>query len=286
MKILDYGRMIKFSHSLFALPFALASFVLAVDFFEIPSKIWMIKLLWILVAMVSARSAAMGFNRIVDRHLDAMNPRTKDRELPKGVLRLSSVVLFVVLSALLFLFSAGMLNRLCFWLAFPVLAILLGYSYLKRVWAGTHFILGLSLAIAPSGVWLALTEKLTLIPILLSLAVMVWTAGFDILYAIQDVTFDRKHHLHSIPADMSVEKAIDISRLCHGLMVVFLILLHSILPAHWILWLGTCLIAFLIFYEHFLVFRSYKNINKAFFNMNSTISVMYFAFVLLDRMLL
>lgn len=286
MRILDYGRMIKFSHSLFALPFAMASFTFAVDMFSIPPGVWLTKLLWILMAMVSARSAAMGFNRLADRRLDALNPRTRTRELPAGVISPGAVLVFVSVSALIFLFSAAMLNWICFWLAFPVLAILLGYSFLKRVWAGTHFVLGLSLGIAPSGVWLGLTGELHIIPILISAAVGVWTAGFDILYAIQDVDFDRQHGVHSIPADMGLQKALVISRLCHAFMVLFLVILHLLYPAGWILWTGTGIISIFIIYEHFLVYRSHDNIGKAFFNMNALISLLYFGFVLLDRIFL
>lgn len=286
MRILDYGRMIKFSHTLFALPFAMASFTFAVDMFSIPPDVWLIKLLWILIAMVSARSAAMGFNRLADRRLDALNPRTRTRELPTGVISPRAALVFVSVSALIFLFSAAMLNRICFWLAFPVLAILMGYSFLKRVWAGTHFVLGLSLGIAPSGVWLGLTGGLHITPILLSAAVGVWTAGFDILYAIQDVDFDRQHGVHSIPAAMSLHKAIVISRLCHASMVFLLVILHLLYPAGWILWTGTGIISIFIIYEHLLVYRSHDNIAKAFFNMNGMISLLYFGFVLLDRIFL
>jgi len=282
MRILDYGRMIKFSHSLFALPFALASFTFAVDTFSIPPDVWMRKLVWILFAMVSARSAAMGFNRLVDRHLDALNPRTRERELPAGLITPKAVTVFITASSIFFLFSAAMLNKVCFWLAFPVLTVLMGYSILKRYWAGTHFVLGLSLGIAPSGVWLAVTGGLNVVPILLSAAVGVWTAGFDILYAIQDVDFDRQYRVHSIPADVSIDKAIVISRICHAFMMLFLMILHLIYPAGWILWTGTGLISIFILYEHVLVYKSHDNIDKAFFNMNSMISLMYFGFVLLD----
>lgn len=286
MRILDYGRMIKFSHSLFALPFAMASFILAVETYSTSPHIWLKKLLWILIAMVSARSAAMGFNRIADRRMDALNPRTRNRELPQGTILTVSAGIFVFLSSLIFLFSSLMLNPLCFWLAFPVLGVLLGYSFLKRIWAGTHFVLGLSLGIAPSAVWLALSGRLDWMPVLLSASVAFWTAGFDILYALQDIHFDRKYKLHSIPADMSPDKAVLISRICHGLMLILLILLHVLLPAKWILWSGTGIITVLIVYEHILVYKSHKNINKAFFNMNGLISVMYFGFVLLDRIFL
>jgi 4-hydroxybenzoate polyprenyltransferase len=282
MGIRDYGRMIKFSHSIFALPFAMASFVLAVNKYMLSWDIWLEKLLWILLAMVSARSAAMAFNRITDRKVDALNPRTKNREIPRGIVSLSSAFVFVILSSFIFLLSALMLNTLCFYLAFPVLGILLGYSILKRFWAGSHFILGLSLGIAPSGVWLALTGRLELIPVLLSLSVGFWTAGFDILYAIQDVAFDRQNQLHSLPADMGVPTAILFSRLSHGFMLILLVFLHVILPAGVILWVGTVVIAVFILYEHLLVFRSHENINKAFFNMNGLVSLFYFGFVLMD----
>jgi 4-hydroxybenzoate polyprenyltransferase len=286
MRIFDYGRMIKFSHSVFALPFAGASLILAFDHYHLTLNDYYEKFIWLLIAMISARSAAMGFNRIVDRTLDSQNVRTRDREIPAGIISVRSAALFVSLSSLLFLLSAFMLNFICFILAFPVLFILLGYSYTKRFWAGSHFILGLSLGIAPSGVWLALMGRLDIFPVLLSGAVALWTAGFDILYSIQDIEFDKQLKLKSIPAVYGIQRSVLISRLCHGLMLTILIILNVLLPAGLILRAGLVIIAFIIFHEHRLVSKGLENIDKAFFTMNGQISVLYFLFVLTDRIFL
>lgn len=286
MRLLDYGRMIKFSHSVFALPFTGASLVFAYDHYYSTIHAPIVKFFWILVAMVSARSAAMGFNRIADRSMDAQNPRTREREIPKGIISVPSAALFVALSSFLFLFSAYMLNVVCFMLAFPVLFILLGYSYIKRFWSGSHFILGLSLGIAPSGAWLALTGRLDIYPVLLSCAVALWTAGFDILYAIQDFEFDIHVKLKSIPVRFGILGAVLISRLCHGMMLAILVVLNLLLPAGLILRAGLLIIASVIFYEHVLIAKSLGNIDKAFFTMNGYVSVIYFLFALTDRIFL
>lgn len=286
MRIFDYGRMIKFSHSVFALPFAAASLVFAIDHYNLTIDSQIAKLFWILAAMVSARSAAMGFNRVADRSLDAQNPRTREREIPTGIISVRSAALFVTLSSFLFLLSAYMLNFVCFILAFPVLFILMGYSYIKHFWSGSHFILGLSLGIAPSGAWLALTGRLNIIPVLLSCAVALWTAGFDILYSIQDIEFDIHSKLKSIPVRFGIQGAVFISRLCHGMMLVILMILNLFLPAGFILKAGLLMIVCIIFYEHLLISKGLGNIEKAFFTMNGYVSVIYFLFALTDRIFL
>jgi len=286
MRIFDYGRMIKFSHSVFALPFAGASLIFAIDHYGLTIHSQVEKFFWILIAMVSARSAAMGFNRISDRTLDALNPRTRKREIPSGIIPVGSAILFVTLSAFIFIISAFMLNFLCFLLAFPVLVVLLGYSYVKRFWSGSHFILGLSLGIAPSGAWLALTGSLDIIPLLLSCAVALWTAGFDILYSIQDIDFDLNSKLRSVPVRFGIHRAILISRICHALMLAILVIINLLLPAGAILKSGLLLISFFIFYEHILISKGFENIDKAFFTMNGRVSVIYFLFALTDRIFL
>ena len=199
-RTLAYGRMIRFSHSVFALPFALASATLAARQGGVAAR----QLAWIVVAMVAARSAAMGFNRAVDRTIDARNPRTAGRELPRGVLSAAEVWLFVLVSAAVFVLASGMLNPLCLALSPVALAIVFGYSYTKRFTAASHLVLGLSLAVAPVGAWLALRGRFDAAPLALAGAVLLWVAGFDAIYACQDVEFDRREGLHSLPARVGV----------------------------------------------------------------------------------
>ncbi len=206
-KILTYGRMIKFSHTIFALPFALSAIVMA--WRDQPSSYPV--LLWILLAMVFARSAAMGFNRIVDAAIDAKNTRTVIREIPAGLLSKKEAVLFVVISSVLFVFSAAMLSSLCFYLSFPVLFFLMFYSYTKRFTKYCHLYLGFAISLAPIGAWVAVTGAFSWSVFFLSLGLMTYIAGFDILYACQDIEFDKKEGLHSLPSLLGPQKAMTIS---------------------------------------------------------------------------
>ena len=202
-RIVTFGRMIKFSHSVFAMPFALAAFFLAVGRDGFDGQ----KLLWIIVAMVGARSAAMGFNRWLDADIDALNPRTANRELPTGALSKSQVLAFVLVSVAAFVGAAWQLNPLCFALSPIALVIVCGYSFTKRFTMLSHFVLGLSLAIAPVGAWLAVRGQFDLTPVLIGIAVLLWVGGFDILYSCQDVEFDHKLALHSIPVRFGIPRA-------------------------------------------------------------------------------
>src|SRR5438128_7467747 len=218
-------EMIKIEHTLFALPFAFLGATLAAR--EVPPQpagFWLSKLLWITLAMVGARSAAMTFNRIADREIDAANPRTATRALPAGLLDLRFAAIFEIVSSALFLVAASQLNRLTLILSPIALGSVLLYSYTKRFTSLSHLILGWCLAIAPSGAWIAIQGRLTLVPVLLSLSVMLWTAGFDILYACQDYGFDRSTGLRSIPERFGVGKAIWIARGIHVLMFASLVL--------------------------------------------------------------
>jgi 4-hydroxybenzoate polyprenyltransferase len=174
----DYFELVKFSHTLFALPFALASMLLAADGFPKP-----VIIAWIVVAMVAARTAAMGFNRVVDRKIDALNPRTKNREIPSGKVTVQQAIALVSVSGAIFVFAAGMLNDLAFWLSLPTLGVLFLYSFCKRFTALSHFVLGLCLGIAPVGAWIAVREMIQLPPVVLGVAIMFWVAGFDVIYA-------------------------------------------------------------------------------------------------------
>ena len=276
-RVVVYGRMIKFSHSIFALPFALASASLAAREGFRWSQIG-----WIVLAMVGARSAAMGFNRLADQALDAQNPRTASRELPRGALRRTEVSAFVLASAGLLVVAAARLNPLCFALSPLALAIVFGYSYTKRFTALSHLVLGLALALAPVGAWLAIRGQFALEPIVLGLAVLFWVAGFDTIYACQDVEFDRTHGLHSLPARLGIARALLLARLFHALAVVGLLALYALAPLHPVYLVGVLAVAALLLYEHGLVRADdLSRVDVAFFTLNGWISVGYLASTLL-----
>ena len=265
-------RMIQFEHTLFALPFALMGAVLAAR--GLPP--WN-QLFWILVAMVGARSAAMTFNRLVDQPYDAQNPRTADRPLVTGSLTRRFAWLFLLAAAMLFVLAAAMLNRLAFILSFPVLGLLLGYSYSKRFSSGTHFLLGASLGCAPLGAWIAVRGDIRLPPLLLGLAVLCWTAGFDIIYACQDVDFDQRVRLHSLPRRWGIARALIASRFLHAAMVLMLAGVGRLLSLGILYYLGVVGVAALLVYEHGLVRPDdLSRVNRAFFTINGYVSVFLF----------
>jgi 4-hydroxybenzoate polyprenyltransferase len=271
-----YGRMIKFSHSVFALPFALTSMALAAA-----DGVRWTQVGWILVAMVGARSAAMGFNRLADHAIDARNPRTAGRELPRGLLSRAEVWAFVIVSAAALVLAAGMLNRLCLWLSPVALAIVFVYSYTKRFTSLSHLVLGLALAVAPVGAWLAVRGSFDAVPILLGLAVLFWVAGFDTIYACQDVDFDRQEGLRSLPARLGVRNALRVARVFHGLAVALLLSLYWLAALHPLYLAGVAGVAALLLYEHSLVRHDdLSRVDIAFFTLNGWISIGYFAVTL------
>lgn len=267
--------MIKFSHTLFALPFALLGAGLAAfdpRGWHGRTQDW----IGILLCMAFARSAAMAFNRIVDRSIDLRNPRTASRHLPTGRLSVASVAMFTVVSALGFV-SATLLflpNRLPVILSLPVLAWLLGYSYTKRFTSLAHFWLGVALMLAPMAAWIALRGGLDWPPVILGVAVFFWVAGFDIIYACQDADFDRESGLHSIPARLGVRRALRLAAVCHGAMIVALVALGVDYPLGVTYFVGVAAVAFLLAYEHALVRPDdLSRVNIAFFQVNIAISV-------------
>ena len=266
-------QMIKFEHTLFALPFAFLGAVLAAD--GLPSW-WQI--LWITVAMFGARSAAMTFNRIVDRRIDAENPRTANRELPSGKLSVSFAWTFFIASVLLFEIAAFSLNWLTFALSPVALASILGYSYAKRFTSLAHLILGLSLAISPTAAWIAVRGTIdSEVPLLLSLLVMMWTAGFDVLYACQDFEFDKKTGLRSIPARFGIKNSLRIARLFHAQAFIVLLLLYLITDLGWLALIGVVAVGALMIYQHTLVKENdLSRMNAAFFTTNAFVSVILF----------
>lgn len=281
-------EMIKIEHTLFALPFAFLGATLAAR--EMPpqsASFWISKLLWITVAMVGARSAAMTFNRIADRQIDAANPRTAARALPAGLLDLRFAAVFTIVSSALFLLAASQLNRLTLILSPIALGSILLYSYTKRFTPLSHFILGWCLAIAPSGAWIAIQGKLTLAPVLLSLSVMLWTAGFDVLYACQDYDFDTKSGLHSIPRRFGINRALWIARAIHALMFASLVLFFLNARLGLLGFAGVLATGALLIYQHSIVKSDdLTRLNAAFFTTNAFISVILFVAVALDAFLL
>jgi 4-hydroxybenzoate polyprenyltransferase len=267
-----YGRMIRFAHSVFALPFALASASLAAQVAGITPR----QVLWIVVAMVSARSAAMGFNRLVDRAIDARNPRTTAREIPAGVLSARAVAVFVTVSSAVFVVAAAMLNPLCLALSPVALAIVFFYSYTKRFTAASHLVLGLSLAVAPAGAWLAVTGRFAAAPVVLAGAVLLWVAGFDTIYACQDVDFDRAAGLHSLPARLGVARALRVARAMHVAAVLLLAALYWLAPLHPLYLAGVAGVGALLAWEHTLVRPGdLRRVMQA-FNLNGWVSLGYF----------
>jgi len=276
-KLLIYGRMIKFPHTIFALPFALSAVVMAWE--NHSSSTW--DFIWILLAMVGARSAAMGFNRIVDADIDLKNKRTTIREIPSGLLSKKESLLFVAVSSLAFIFSAAMLSRLCLWLSFPVLFFLLFYSYTKRFTKYCHLYLGFAICLAPVGAWVAITGTLSWSIIFLSLALLTYIAGFDILYSCQDIDFDQKEGLFSLPAKIGPQKALRISSMLHGGTFIFLLAMYASFDMHpvFLIFLGG--IGLLLIVEHQLVKPdNLTHLNMAFFHINSIISILLFIGVL------
>jgi 4-hydroxybenzoate polyprenyltransferase len=280
-RVATYRRMIKFSHSIFALPFALTSLVLAASAGLRPAQA-----LWVVVAMVGARSAAMGFNRLADQAIDARNPRTAGRELPRGLLTRAQVWAFVALSAAALVGAAAMLNPLCLALSPVALAVICGYSYAKRFTAWSHAVLGLSLGIAPVGAWLAVRGRFDLEPIVLALAVLCWVAGFDTIYACQDVDFDRREGLHSLPARLGIGPALQVARGLHVLAVALLAALYALTPLHALYWGGVIAVAGLLAYEHSLVRADdLSRVDAAFFTVNGWVGVVYLAVTATARLL-
>ncbi len=271
-------EMIKWEHSVFALPFAFCGAMLAAG--GVPS---LHQLLWIVVAMVAARSAAMSFNRLADASIDAANPRTQARALPAGILTHGFVRAFVLFSAGVFVLAAWELNLLAFLLSPVALAVLLFYSYTKRFTRWSHVVLGFALGIAPAAAWIAVRGSLDVRILLLTAAVTFWVAGFDVLYACQDLEFDRSAGLHSIPRYCGVTKSLWVARLFHALMLVLLLLLVWAFALGPIAITGVGVVLLLIAYEHSLVSKDdLSKLNAAFFTMNGVISVVFFVFVALD----
>jgi 4-hydroxybenzoate polyprenyltransferase len=274
-------EMIKWEHSIFALPFALCGAMLAAS--GLPSAH---QLFWIVVAMISARSAAMAFNRLADATIDAANPRTSARAIPAGQLSSAFVATFVTVSSAIFVLGAWQLNRLTLWLSPVALAVLLLYSYTKRFTRWSHVVLGIALGIAPAAAWIAVRGSLDPRILLLTAAVTFWVAGFDILYACQDVEFDRSAGLYSIPRFLGVARSLWVARVFHAIMLLLLLAMIPAFALGKIAVAGLIAVCFLLLYEHSLVKATdLSRLNAAFFTMNGVISVVFALFVAADLLL-
>ena len=272
-------EMIKFEHSVFALPFALTGALLAAREFHLPTNLVLEKLLWIVVAMVGARSAAMAFNRILDARIDARNPRTRTRHIPAGILSTGFAWGFVIVSAAVLALAAWMLNPLCLALSPLALSIVFFYSFTKRFTSFSHLVLGFSLGIAPSAAWIAMAGSLDPRILWLTAAVTFWTAGFDIIYSCQDYEFDLSSGLFSIPCRFGIAAGLWIARTLHVSMLACLVALAVVFHLGWLALAGIGAVVALLIYEHSLVKPAdLSRVNAAFFTVNGYVSVLFFLF--------
>lgn len=285
IKFRNYLSLVKFAHSIFALPFALTGFILAAA--RYPDEVSWRLLLLVILSMIFARNAAMSFNRYIDRDFDSLNPRTSMRELPARILKPSSVLTFCVLNSLLFVLTAYFINKICFYLSPAALLVLLGYSLTKRFTAFSHFFLGLGLALAPTGAYLAVSGSFDTDPVILSLAVLFWVAGFDVIYALQDEHFDREHLLQSIPVKLGTSGALRLSAIVHLVSGALIVAFGFIAGLHVLYWLGTFIFLLLLMYQHTLVKPGdLSKVNLAFFTLNGIASLIYAVFSIADILIL
>ncbi len=280
-KVTGYLSLVKFSHTIFALPFALIGFFLALHFNAVLFS-WPL-LVKVLLCMVFARSAAMSFNRYADREFDKQNERTASREIPAGIIKAKTALWLTIISSLLFIVTCWFINPLCFYLSPVALLVTLGYSYTKRFTSLSHLILGLGLSLAPVGAYIAVTGKFHLLPIPLSIAVLSWVAGFDIIYALQDVDFDKKQRLFSIPAHMGIKKALVVSSVLHLLTFACLVWEGIYAGFDGFYWAGVAIFSALLLYQHSIVKPGdLSRVNLSFFTANGTASIVFCVFVLAE----
>ncbi|MGZ3861879.1 MAG: UbiA-like polyprenyltransferase [Bacteroidia bacterium] len=282
-KIQQYLSLIKFSHTIFALPFAVIGFLLAVKQEHSFSPRLFV---YMLLCMVFARSAAMAFNRFIDRKFDALNPRTKSREIPAGVISSSSALVFTVISSVAFIATTWFINPVCFYLSPVALLVVLGYSYTKRFTALCHVVLGIGLSLAPIGAYLAVTGVFDLLPLLFSFTVLTWVSGFDIIYALPDAEFDKTQNLHSIPAYFGLKGALKLSEVLHFVTLVFVVTAGILGHFKLLYWAGASVFTFLLIYQHRLVKpNDLSKVNIAFGTTNGIASLVFACFTVSDMFL-
>lgn len=301
----NYLSLVKFSHTIFAMPFALIGFFLGArqgiadwivgQYGDYKPSPWIfnndLRPLWVLLilivlCMIFARSAAMAFNRYLDRNFDARNPRTAIREIPSGIISANNALVFTVISSFLFITTCYLINRICFFLSPVALLVVLGYSYTKRFTAFCHLILGLGLSLAPIGAYLAVTGHFSLLPILFSFAVIFWVSGFDIIYALQDEEFDKDQKLYSMPASVGKVRALKISELLHMLSAACIVFAGWYGKFGWVYWIGVSVFIGMLIYQHSIVKpNDLKRVNLAFMTANGIASVLFAAFVITDLLI-
>ena len=280
----NYLSLVKFSHTVFAMPFALIGFSLAVADFKYDFNLKL--LLLIVLCMIFARNAAMGFNRLVDRRYDALNPRTSSREIPAGVIGYKAAAAFVIVNALLFIVTTAFINRLTLYLSPVALLIILGYSLTKRITSLCHFILGLGLSLAPIGAYISVTGTFSLTPLIYSFIVLTWVGGFDIIYALQDDEFDKSNNLHSLPSKTGRKRALTISSLVH--IITFLLVLAAGYSGHggFLFWTGATIFTSLLIYQHLIVKHDdLTRVTMAFGTTNGIASILFAIFIILDLLI-
>ncbi|MGX5819607.1 UbiA-like polyprenyltransferase [Chitinophaga lutea] len=281
----NYLSLVKFSHTIFAMPFAMIGFFMAVSWAGHPFD-WT-KLLLVVLCMVFARSAAMAFNRWLDAAFDKKNPRTAMREIPAGVISSGSALWFVIGNAVLFMATTWFINRLCFFLSPVALIVVLGYSYTKRFTALCHLVLGVGLSLAPVGAFLAVTGYFSLLPVLLSVLVLCWVSGFDIIYALQDEEFDRSQALHSIPAWLGKAGGLRFSEALHAVAAVMAISIGVLGGFQWLYWIGCGVFILMLIMQHRLVKPTdLSRVNLAFMTSNGIASIVFAAFAIADMLIL
>lgn len=280
-KVKNYLALVKFSHSIFAMPFALFGFALGVTDKGDPLIIRL--LLLVILCMLFARNAAMSFNRWADQDIDRSNPRTSQREIPAKVIESRSALIFCIVNAVLFILTTWFINKLCFFLSPLALLVVMGYSFTKRFTALSHFVLGLGLALAPTGAYIAVTGRFALVPVIISFAVLCWVSGFDIIYALQDDEFDRAHRLRSVPVAIGRKGALLLSLVLHCGTMILLIWAGFAAKLGFIFWLGLVIFGLLLFYQHVIVKPGdLRRVNTAFFTLNGIASLLFAAFAIAD----
>jgi len=303
--IKNYLSLVKFSHTIFAMPFAMIGFFLGVralnketgtfhpgfhttigsgiDGFPKSFEEIIIRFVLVVLCMITARSAAMAFNRWLDKSFDAKNPRTAIREIPAGIISANSALLFVIFNCVAFIILTWFINKICFFLSPVALFVILFYSYTKRFTPLCHLVLGLGLSLAPIGAYLAVTGRFDILPVLLSFAVLFWVSGFDIIYALQDIDFDLSEKLYSIPSVLGKQKALRVSELLHFLSASLVIIIGIIAGFGWLYWIGICVFAGMLIYQHSIVKpNDLRRVNIAFMTANGIASVVFAVFVIAD----